>query len=91
MSQEIQKPEVCPATIFCAFESCNSPFVPTSNRQRFCSPRCRRRQKYLPAKRATQGRRNDKFRVRTRDFAIGFDGRHGGNRNVSYTTQASTQ
>ena len=91
MSEEIQKPGVCLATVFCAFENCNAPFVPTSNRQRFCTPRCRRAQKYLSLRRATQGRRNAKFRVRTRDFSLGFDGRHGGNRNVNYTTQVSSQ
>jgi hypothetical protein len=93
MIEETAKPLVCPATKFCAFENCGAEFNPKSNRQYFCSPRCRRRQRYLPTKRFTQERRsemqavrNAAFRVLTRDFSLGFDGRHGGPRNVSYTT-----
>jgi len=93
-----RKLEVRLETTFCAFRDCGKAFSPKSNRQRFCSARCRRRQLYLPTKRKTQARRdaslarrNAEFKIRTRDFSLGFDGRHGGNRNTASTTPIYSQ
>jgi hypothetical protein len=93
MTGKTLKPEVCSGVRFCAFEDCRLEFRVSgnSNRQKFCSPSCGRRQRYLPKKLATQSRRNSRYRIRTRDFSLSFDGRHGGNLNANYTTQESMQ
>jgi hypothetical protein len=79
------KEKLCPVTITCTFLKCRRPFTPTNKRQRFCTAKCRAAAHYLPKKIAAQQRKdaaqpqkNDLFRARNRDRALGFDSRYTG-------------